>query len=99
MDYFGEQNSRGHDQALVCKNGHIINAHATSDPEFNEKHCTTCGEEAIRACDCGSAVQGELFGIGVGGFSPPAPSPKAEAVLQASVRTCLVGLRRSLVSF
>jgi hypothetical protein len=51
----------GHyDVALICLNGHIINSIAKSEPQQNEKFCTTCGESTIAQCpDCESEIRGQ----------------------------------------
>ncbi len=47
------------DNALICKNGHIINTTANLHPEKNEQFCSVCGEKVINECDeCGTKIKG-----------------------------------------
>jgi len=45
--------------AQICMNGHVINAHLTSDPDLNEMHCSRCGEETMIQClECDASLRG-----------------------------------------
>jgi hypothetical protein len=47
------------DAALICLNGHVINPHYRSRPQFNQDFCDRCGKPAIAACpDCQSPIPG-----------------------------------------
>ena len=47
--------------AQICKNGHIRNAHSNAHPEQSEQYCSTCGEPVIHACPhCGNHIRGAL---------------------------------------
>ncbi len=47
------------DNALICKNGHIINTVARLSPEKNLKFCTICGEKVLDKCEtCGENILG-----------------------------------------
>lgn len=49
-----------YDTAQICMNGHVINGHAESSPEFNQSFCTRCGTKTITACpDCQTRIPGE----------------------------------------
>lgn len=48
------------DVALICKNGHLINAGTKKYPQYNYKHCKECGAETISTCKhCNSQIDGE----------------------------------------
>ena len=66
-----------HDTAQVCLNGHAVNDSVHRSPEFNKKHCRTCGEATITNCrSCNAPIQGEYHveGVAVFGFSYIPPS-------------------------
>jgi hypothetical protein len=47
------------DIAQICLNGHACNASFEEFPEFNETHCTDCGERTITQCEsCGAEIRG-----------------------------------------
>jgi len=55
-----------YDMAQICLNGHIINTHAETEPEYSKNHCSECGAETITSCRrCGAKILGQLH-----------PSPK-----------------------
>ena len=61
-NYSNSQNGQ-YDNALICKNGHIINAMANQFPEDNKKFCEKCGESALSKCDkCGTSFRGNMYG-------------------------------------
>lgn len=39
-----------YDVALVCLNGHVVNSHSASQPEYNTKYCKDCGASTIDRC-------------------------------------------------
>lgn len=48
-----------YDVALICKNGHLINAESRTCPQDNTRFCTRCGAEAIDACEkCNTPIRG-----------------------------------------
>ncbi len=48
-----------YDVAQICKNGHLINSHAHSNQESNQKACTECGQSTYTACpDCNQPIRG-----------------------------------------
>lgn len=56
----------GYDVAQICKNGHVINPYAGSQPEQNSKFCTDCSEPTITACEgCGADIQYDYPAPGV----------------------------------
>ena len=47
--------------AQICKNGHIRNAHSNAHPEKDEQFCSMCGEQVIQACPhCNAPIRGGL---------------------------------------
>ncbi len=62
---------RGYDIGLACKNGHGINGKATTNPEFNTKFCSKCGEETLSQCECGEPLRGGLLNV-ASSYDPPA---------------------------
>ena len=89
--------SRGSYQpALICRNGHAVNAFTVTSPECNADHCRTCGAAAISRCEhCGAPIKGhhDIPGVCVLGiiYQPPSfcdscgrPYPWTEAQLQAA---------------
>lgn len=45
--------------AQICKNGHLINVHARSHQESNQKACTECGQSTYMTCqDCNEPIRG-----------------------------------------
>lgn len=47
--------------AQICKNGHIRNAHSNAHPEQNEQFCSMCGEPVIQTCPrCNEPIRGAL---------------------------------------
>ncbi len=47
--------------AQICKNGHIRNAHSNAHPEQSEQFCSICGEPVIQACThCNKPIRGAL---------------------------------------
>jgi len=49
------------DAALVCMNGHVVNAASEMRPNFNSNYCPTCGERAISKClNCQSQIPGQI---------------------------------------
>lgn len=50
----------GWDVAQICENGHVINAHAQSSPQYSQKHCARCGRPTLTACPgCSTAIRGK----------------------------------------
>ena len=48
-----------YDVALICLNGHSINAGSRRSPEFNTSFCTECGQPTIDACpECKEPIRG-----------------------------------------
>ena len=46
--------------AQVCKNGHMVNDRADTNPVHNKRFCSKCGAETITACPtCNAKIQGE----------------------------------------
>lgn len=70
------------DIALICLNGHVINAATDLRPQLNSAFCPRCGEPAISACsECQTPIPGQAryfsddsgtFGFG-DKFVEPAP--------------------------
>lgn len=47
--------------ALICLNGHVVNARSESRPHFNSNYCPICGELAIDTCpDCHAPIPGQV---------------------------------------
>lgn len=47
------------DVAQICKNKHLINKHAESKPELNQKKCSLCGQETYTSCPiCKAPIRG-----------------------------------------
>lgn len=47
--------------AQICKNGHIRNAHSNAHPEKSEQYCSICGEPVIQTCPyCDKPIRGAL---------------------------------------
>jgi hypothetical protein len=60
---FTEQERERHDAALICLNGHWISGSFHGMPQFNQKHCDTCGAETIHACrKCNQDIRGSYPG-------------------------------------
>ena len=84
----------GYDVALVCENGHEVNAASQGMPEFNAKRCDKCGAKAIDACPtCETSIRGFYWGgaISAAPYKPPAfchdcgePYPWTKASLEAA---------------
>lgn len=50
-----------YDTAQICRNGHIINQYAATDPLHNSKFCTKCGAETIMNCQhCPARILGHF---------------------------------------
>jgi hypothetical protein len=63
---WGTQSESWHDVALICTNGHVVNAASIDFPNGNKKHCTQCGAPTIDKCgNCGEKIQGEYHVPGV----------------------------------
>ena len=46
--------------AQICRNGHVINAYAQSQPEHNKKYCDKCGAPTMMSCEqCGTEIRGK----------------------------------------
>lgn len=53
----------GYDLAQVCLNGHMVNSAARTEPQNNQKFCSTCGAPTVTACpECNHALRGYLWG-------------------------------------
>lgn len=63
--------------AQVCKNGHMINDRADTDPSYNKRFCPRCGAETITTCpSCNAKIHGdyEIEGVAfVGCFTSADP--------------------------
>jgi hypothetical protein len=47
------------DEAVICNNGHAMNAYAKSNPDRNSRFCIKCGEKGIKKCSkCGRKIRG-----------------------------------------
>src|SRR5689334_5786693 len=54
----------GYDVAIVCTNGHSINASSIRTPEFNAKFCDKCGAEGLSRCrNCQTEIRGWFWGV------------------------------------
>ncbi|MGB2986282.1 MAG: DUF2321 domain-containing protein [Phycisphaerae bacterium] len=62
---------RGHETALVCEKGHVINEHVDQRPEDNANFCEKCGARAVSVCECGAPIRGGGYCV-FGFFKPPA---------------------------
>lgn len=64
----------GFDTAQVCKNGHLINQFAETNPGHNEKFCSLCGAETITTCQaCQASIRGYRHSSGVFSLAPYNP--------------------------
>lgn len=83
-----------YDVALICKNGHIINSRAKTQPQRNTKYCSKCGAETIDRCvKCSTEIRGYHYiprGISLSPTKPPQychncghPYPWTQARLRA----------------
>lgn len=51
--------STGYDVAIICLNGHKINASSEDFPQHNSKHCANCGAKGINQCpSCATTIRG-----------------------------------------
>lgn len=49
------------DAALICMNGHVVNANSDTCPNFNSNFCPMCGERAISKCPhCQDEIPGQI---------------------------------------
>ena len=85
-----------YDSAQICRNGHVINAAATSFPEMNATFCDRCGARAVSVCPvCRAPIRGEYHISGtlsLAPFSAPAycsscgqPFPWTEERIEAAL--------------
>lgn len=68
MNFFGYDDfddNRSHDytdNALICKNGHVVNDSMKTNPKYNSKYCENCGAETISACtNCNTPITGKEY--------------------------------------
>ncbi len=48
------------DAAIICANGHVVNASAVSYPELTTEFCEVCGAVTLRRCRaCGATLGGQ----------------------------------------
>ena len=85
-----------YDMAQICLNGHIINTHAETEPEYSKDYCGECGAETITSCpECGAKILGQLhpspkylilpmFGAPKFCWNCGAPYPWTETTLKAA---------------
>lgn len=60
--------------AVLCTNGHVVNAEATSYPEIDASYCELCGAPTLRVCPlCGAAIRGMYHIAGTLSLTPYAP--------------------------
>lgn len=69
-----ERENEGFDLAQICKNGHLINDFARTEPHNNKNYCDQCGKSTITACpSCKCAIKGYNHASNVG-MKLPIPS-------------------------
>lgn len=52
----------GYDHALICRNGHVVNAAMIARPENTAPFCERCGSPALPACpSCHAPIRGALL--------------------------------------
>lgn len=60
---YSNSNHDSYDNAIICKNGHVINDYVNRYPEDNKNYCEKCGSKAISKCDnCSNPIQGNIWG-------------------------------------
>jgi len=79
----GSEKREGYDVALVCENGHEVNAASRWMPEANAKHCDKCGAKATDACP--TAKRRSAGFIGVGRSAPRHTSRRPSATIAANL--------------
>jgi hypothetical protein len=62
-----------YDAALICPNGHVVNARANTQRQHNQKFCDKCGEAVLIKCaGCSAPIRGRYYG---GNMSMPYTVP------------------------
>lgn len=63
-----------YDVAQICLNGHVINAHAASQPAHNSDFCAKCGTKTITTClNCSSFIPGKYRSEVIADWTPLDP--------------------------
>ena len=67
-----DKRNRGYDVALVCENGHVINASSATYVQRNSNFCDQCGAKTINVCQsCNEKIRGYEIGYATYGYELP----------------------------
>jgi len=60
---FSNSQDSQYDNALICKNGHVINSMSNQYPIDNKAFCEECGSKALDRCEkCNTLIRGNKLG-------------------------------------